>query len=351
MPCVRFLISLFLFVLAADPVETHAQHRFPERYEPMRAYHGQRLTDLPETPEAEMDVGLWALIVARAFDPSIDIESGLARLDQMAAEIRRMRAGRTGDLDALLAVRTYLYEPGPWNDHRPYTYDLDDPLGDHLPNQLLSTYLKTRRGNCVSMPTLVLALLERLDPSLPARGIVVPRHLLVRVTDRQTGDVWNVETTDEGRPVRGRYLIDRFDIPPEAVRKGAYLRELTKKEYVAALINVLALKGRFAGHYAEALQWAELIVELDPMSITGLVQRGSLRAWVAHQAVEAAKAQYGEAVPEAQWQRLRELDRQAGGDIAAARALGWREESKAERAAYLRRVEEEKARRAAGGRR
>ena len=50
------------------------------------------------------------------------------------------------------ALRLYLYEPGPWNDQRPYQYDFADPTGTKVENKLLANYLRTRKGNCVSMP-------------------------------------------------------------------------------------------------------------------------------------------------------------------------------------------------------
>ena len=133
-----------------------AQGRFPASYEPNRTDTSQSIYDLVQVPEENVDVGLWALVLAKTFDPTLNVEPYLQRLDAMAAEIKRMLAGRTSDLDKLLAIKTFLYESGPWNDGHPFDYDLDDPLGAKPENQLLSTYLDTRKGNCVSMPTLFL---------------------------------------------------------------------------------------------------------------------------------------------------------------------------------------------------
>ena len=57
-------------------------------------------------------------------------------------------------------------ESGPLNVdsayNRPFTYDLKDPLGQQVRSKMLSTYVRTRKGNCVSMPVLFLIVADRL---------------------------------------------------------------------------------------------------------------------------------------------------------------------------------------------
>lgn len=93
-------------------------------------------------------------------------------------------------LDALLKT---LYEPGSWNQGRPFTYDLADPLGHDRKNKQLAVYLATRKGNCVSMPILFVILGQRLG--LPAALATAPHHVLVKFAD-DTQQAWvNVEAT------------------------------------------------------------------------------------------------------------------------------------------------------------
>lgn len=337
---------LLLIVCCIYAAESNAQNRFPTPYQPERSYTGQSIFDLAEVAEAKVDIGLWALVLAKAYDPSIDVAAYLSRLDEMTAEIRRMLAYRTHDLDKLLAIKTYLYEPGPWNNGQPFSYDLTDPLGKRPGNQLLSTYLDTRQGNCVSMPTLFLALMERLDPDVPLRGVLAPMHLLVRLHDRQTGDTWNVETTNGGHPTRNQWYIEQHDIPQQALEQGTYLRDLTKREYLAELINVLTRKERFAGHYEAAQAYADLMLVLNPHSVAGLVQSGAIRATIAYETVEAAKGD-NRRLTEIEQARLHILSTDSKRLIDQARHLGWQPESAEERARYLQEVEAELARRAA----
>lgn len=323
-----------------------AQHRLPSSYTPERSYTGQTLDDLLTTPERHVDIGLWALIVAHTYDPSVDVEAGLGDLDAMALEVQKMLAGRTSDLDKMLAIKTFLYEPGPWNQYHPFDYDLDDPLGTKPENQLLPTYLRTRKGNCVSMPTLFLALMERIDPDVPLFGVPVPMHLFVRLHDRQTGDVWNVETTNGGHPARNRWYIDRMKIPDQAIESGAYLRDLTKRAFLAELIGVLTRRARRNERYDEALRYAEMMLTLHPLSINGWIHKGAVLEWIVYEAVGEEPGN----LPLEQQAHYLSLSAESRASIAKAQSLGWIPATDEDRDAYLEQVQAERNRREQMGR-
>ncbi|MFO7445565.1 MAG: hypothetical protein R6W90_04325, partial [Ignavibacteriaceae bacterium] len=142
---------------------------------------GQSIFDIQNEKEENLNIGYWALVIAKEFDSNVDIENYLKKLDEMTEEINLMLSGRTGDMDKLLAVKTFIYEPGIWNDSLPFSYDMDDPLGEITDHRLLSSYMDTKKGNCVSMPTLFLALMERLDPAVNFYGVKAPLHLFCRL--------------------------------------------------------------------------------------------------------------------------------------------------------------------------
>src|SRR3546814_3927269 len=76
--------------------------------------------------------------------PSIDDAVITAEIDALAAEARTIEGDHASDVDKLKAVRQVLYDAGAWNDNRPFSYDHDDPLGLHVYNKLLPTYLASR---------------------------------------------------------------------------------------------------------------------------------------------------------------------------------------------------------------
>lgn len=287
---------------------------------------------IADAMEASVNIGFWALIIANEFDNSIDIKSSLKKLDTMADEIKRMLAGRESDMDKFLAVKMFLYEEGEWNDYKPFSYDLDDPLGKQLKNQLLSTYLETRKGNCVSMPTLFLALMERVDPDIKMVGVKAPLHLFCRFKDRQTGDVWNVETTNGGNPARNHWYKENFKIEQKAIDNKLYLVDLSKKEYIAELLGTLISKERKAGRFEKALKYSELSLKLAPNSDVGLVQKGALLAEIGNEKLEKGKLS-----DEDKTYYKTESEKY----INKAIKLGWKPETKEFREEYLKSVNKE----------
>jgi len=250
----------------------------------------------------------------------------------MAEEIKRMIAGRERDMDKFLATKMFLYEVGEWNDYRPFSYDLEDPLGNILEHQLLSNYIDSRKGNCVSMPTLFLALMERVDPSIPFVGVKVPLHLFCRLKDRQTGDVWNIEATNGGNPARNQWYIDNHKISQTALDNKLYLSDLTKKDYIGELIGTLISKERRAGRFENALKYAELSLKLSPKSDVGLVQKGALLAEIGYE-----KLNNGTLSEEEKIYYHEESEKY----INKAFSLGWKPESKEEIEEYLKEVKAE----------
>ncbi|HSW55278.1 MAG TPA: transglutaminase family protein [Ignavibacteriaceae bacterium] len=292
----------------------------------------QFIFDIVNEKEENIDIGLWALIIAKEYDNSIDVKKYLNKLDKMAEEIKRMIAGREKDMDKFLAIKMFIYEAGEWNNYKPFSYDLDDPLGNILEHQLLSNYIDTRKGNCVSMPTLFLALMERVDPSIQFVGVKVPLHLFCRLRDRQTGDVWNVETTNRGNPARNQWYIENHRISQTALDNKLYLSDLTKKEYIGELIGTLISKERRSGSFTKALEYAELSLKLSPGSDVGLVQKGALLAEIGNQ-----KLVEGNLTDE----EITYYKTESEQFINRAFSLGWKPESKKEREEYLKSVKTE----------
>ena len=124
------------------------------------------------------------LAIDKVVDPSTDLDAARAELDSMVAKVERMLAtippeAASTDAGKFEVLRDFLYRSGWWNDNRPFGYDLDDPLGQkNFYSRLLTRYLATRKGNCVSMPILFLILGERLH--LDVTLSTAPLHVFVK---------------------------------------------------------------------------------------------------------------------------------------------------------------------------
>lgn len=338
----RSRFAVIIAALGLGIFACFAQSRFPEKYTPVRDYHEQSIWELPDIAEADIDVGLWALIIAKEIDSEVDVDTNLQLLDDMAAEVKRMLAGRTRDIEKVSMTRTFLYESGIWNGERPFSYDLDDPMGMKIENKLLSSYLVSRKGNCLSMPLLFIALMERIDPDVSFHAVKAPLHLFCRLHDRQTGDVWNIEATNGGHPARNQWYIETMDIPQKAIDSGLYLKDLTKKELLADLVHPLVSKYRFEEDYEKAMTYADLILQIFPTSYVGLVSKGALEAWLGHNIVQKAKTE-NRPLTEAEKSKVEKHASASRKYIETARAMGWQPETEAQQQSYLLTIREQKA--------
>jgi regulator of sirC expression with transglutaminase-like and TPR domain len=94
---------------------------------------------------------------------------------------------------------------------------------------LLPSVLRRRRGNCVGLGTLFLALAETLG--WPASGVMMPGHFYVRVGDQEQHR--NVELLHRGEAMPDSWYPQRFPIPGGSAPE--YARPLTSSEVLGIL--------------------------------------------------------------------------------------------------------------------
>jgi len=262
------------------------------------------------------------LTIDRLVEPNIDVEANLARLDGMVAAIESMAGLGAGNDQKIQAIRTYIYKAGPWNDNKPFKYDLNDPLGYHLPSKLLPNYMDTRLGNCVSMPFLFIALADRMGLNVTAS--TAPHHVFVKYTD-ETGKTINLETTSGANPSRDAWIRKNMPMTDLAIKNGAYLKTLSKHETIVVMAMVLIEHALEEKRYGTVLNLVNILLPHYPNYVDLHVSRGSA-------AYKILESQFYSRFPTPRdippqhlgyFQHLNELNRQS---FAQAEALGWQPE-------------------------
>jgi len=94
---------------------------------------------------------------------------------------------------------------------------------------LLPNVLRSRRGSCVGLASVYLALTEALG--VEARGVMMPGHFFVRVQAR--GQAENVELLRRGEPMPDSWYAGRFPVPGGHARE--YARALTMNEALGVI--------------------------------------------------------------------------------------------------------------------
>lgn len=177
------------------------------------------------------------------------------------------------DVAKLQAIRRVIYDSGPWNDGKPFTYDQADPYGANLRSKLLAAYLDTRRGNCVSMPILHLIVAERLGLNVSLS--TAPLHVFVRYTNPANGRSLAIEATSGGYPAREVWYHEKMGVTDAQVQSGIYLGVLTKRESIAVMASTVTEWLMSQRRYAEAINVADVLLEYYPKDIHALLSRGT----------------------------------------------------------------------------
>lgn len=219
-----------------------------------------------------LDFASAKLAFDRIVDPSIKTATFEKEVARLANEANNIVGPRASDGAKIDAVRKVLYEAGPWNDHRPFSYDHTDPLGQNIQNKLLSTYLLTRRGNCVTMPTLFMIVGRRLGLNLTLS--TAPLHVLVRYT-RPGIHPFNIEATSGGSFARDEWYRQQFPMSERAIESGLYLRTHSDRQTVAVMATTVLEYLIEAGRNEEAVGVADAILSANPKDGFVMAKKGT----------------------------------------------------------------------------
>lgn len=223
-------------------------------------------------PNDKVDYATAKLTVDRLIDPGTDTVAVRRELDRWEQAIRsNVPDGANGrqTLDALLKT---LYQPGPWNGGKPFSYDLDDPLGKKPVNKRLATYLATRKGNCVSMPILVAILGQRLGLTITLS--TAPEHVMAMFAD-DTQQAWMyVEATGGGYKRDESYIRDT-GITQTALDNEIYLRPLHPREAVGVMASTLMEHYAREGNGEALMAVADLALAANPKDTVAMIWKAN----------------------------------------------------------------------------
>lgn len=209
--------------------------------------------------------------IERAANPTFNAAAFNAELDHWADLARAKVPKGAPPTEVMTALGQVIYTPGPWNDNHPFSYDLDDPFGGKYQNKLVSTYLRTRKGNCVSMPTLLIILGQKLGLDMTLSQ--APQHEFARLKD-VNGRWFNIEATSPGSPPDSKY-INEMHVTPLSIQSGIYLRTTTPRETVAGMLEPLESIYAHARPPGYLLGLAKLEERIDPKNAGGYVSEAN----------------------------------------------------------------------------
>ena len=285
---------------------------------------------LLETPESRIDLAKAKLTIDRMIDPSIDVSATLSQLDAMARQLKAMLPPGASSRLTLDALRYHVYQASPWNGNAPFQYDLEDPLGLNIRNKLLTTYLSTRKGNCISMPMFFIIIGQKLG--LDVTASLAPNHVFVKYRDSD-GTYYNIETTSGAGFARDSWMRQQSPMTDKAIAAGIYMRPLTKKETVGVMVDTLLEFYGEQGFQEQRVKLARLVLQHSPRNVAVILHQHQAYLTIWRRDFANRYPTRGD-VPVDQRPRLMELEGSLKSLFEQAYGLGWRPLDDATEAAY-----------------
>ncbi len=191
---------------------------------------------LAAIPEKKLDLASAKLQLEKAMWPKIDVQKYLSRIDQIAEEVKNYSGGTKDPEQRIRHMNTYFYKYLGFD----YNKNPDLVLSSDLKVSALSTLLDSKQGTCFSLPLLYMVIAQRLG--WPIKMVAAPRHLFIRYVDPRLKQQ-NIEATGYGGYTSDEEYIRDLKITPLALEKGTYMRTLTNREVLGAMI------GDYASHW------------------------------------------------------------------------------------------------------
>ena len=128
-----------------------------------------QLSEMAESPDAEIDLGRGALLIAATEYPDLDVNRELARLDLLAEGAAGRLAGEDDPLFCVNTISEYLFDELEFQGNRDNYYDPQ--------NSYLNDVIELRRGIPITLSLVYMEVAKRLN--VPVQGIGMPGHFLV----------------------------------------------------------------------------------------------------------------------------------------------------------------------------
>jgi tetratricopeptide (TPR) repeat protein len=135
----------------------------------------------------------------------------------------------------------------------------------------ISTLVKDRKGNCVTVSLLYYYLAE--ETPLYLKAVHAPEHFFLR-TYQDSGLYLNTEPTQQGVHLADSYYVASKSISDESIRNGSFMKESDLSFLEDAYINNLAVLLQARGEYQKAINIYSASLEQFPSNPEIWVNRG-----------------------------------------------------------------------------
>lgn len=200
--------------------------------------------------EDQIDLGTAALIISRNWGTTKTLHTYRRKIDLIAEEIQKRLQQKKIPFDyrAIPEINQYLFQELLFKSVK---------TADNPEDLFLHVVLDHKRGYCLSLSVLYLAIGERLG--IPLYGVVVPGHFFVRYDDGIRR--YNIETTAQGGIAEDEHYIQTFAPPAD---HKLYMKNLNKRQTLGCFFNNLGNSYSSVGQIEQAYLELSRAVQINP---------------------------------------------------------------------------------------
>jgi regulator of sirC expression with transglutaminase-like and TPR domain len=227
-----------------------------------------RFAEIAALPDASIDLGEAAFVIAAEEYPALDVRQCLLRLDDLAAQVRPRLASATGAVERLALLTDYLHRERNLRGNEEEYYD---PRNSYL-NEVLD------RGTGIPISLSVLYMEVGKRTGVPLEGIGFPAHFLLRLASAREGvylDPFHggsFLTEEDCRALLERLTGGQVPFDPR------FLQPVSNRQILVRMLN--NLKGIYLrqGAFEKAVAACDRILLLTPGSAREYRDRGAIYA-------------------------------------------------------------------------
>lgn len=219
-------------------------------------------------PEATLDLGRAALLIAKSVYSGLDIERYLKLLDSMALAVTDnfpRYEDQPFHLKTIYAINYYLYDQQHFEGNKTAYYDPQ--------NSLLNQVIERRRGIPITLSVLYMEIAQRLGLTLA--GVGMPGHFLIKYQISESEEIF-IDAFNQGRllDIKGCEELIASMYQQQVDFNPYFLRSVSKKAILTRMLT--NLKGIYmgGGDNAHALSTIDWILIINAHSSIDIRDRG-----------------------------------------------------------------------------
>jgi regulator of sirC expression with transglutaminase-like and TPR domain len=187
---------------------------------------------------------------------------GCVSFPSLAERARSAIAGAVSPAETLDRLNRFFFEDEGFTP----TFDVNSP-----DNVLLGHVLAGKKGHCVGLATVYLALAEELN--LPIHAVATPKHLFLRWDDGKTRR--NIELFQKGRDVSDEKYVREQRIPKESIEQGVFLANLPRREFLGVVYQNLGVLASQREDFESSRRHYTRAIRLNPKLAVAFYNRGN----------------------------------------------------------------------------